>query len=475
MVVYMISNYEIKQEKNEDVLYLFLDYSVEFARLNGSDKKKRTLNKEIDDYIKKKKINFKGTKIILMAGGIIIGFCLLKNPLPHNNDAYNYNYTTNIITLKENVKTMENIKGSQTQNNSQEENKITSTKNASSASSNTKKTTTNTSKNNSASSSSKETTTSEETSSGANNTTASINSPSKSTSSSSNKASSTSNNQNSSNTSASSSSSANTTINKTMVTIKRSNGSIVKLELEEYLVGVVAAEMPASFQLEALKAQAIAARTYALKAIKDGITLTDTVSTQVYKDNNQLKNMWGNSYTTYYNKVKKAITSTEGLAIYYKNSLINAYYHSTSNGYTEDATAVFGSFPYLKSVESSGDLNVSSYKKTITLTYEDISNKLGIPITSLSSINITKNGSGRVDTIIIDNNTYNGVKFRTILGLRSTDFDIQLNENNINITTRGYGHGVGMSQYGANGYAKQGWGYSKILKHYYSGVTIKHY
>ena len=233
--------------------------------------------------------------------------------------------------------------------------------------------------------------------------------------------------------------------------------------------------MPASFNNEALKAGAIAARTYALKAIQDGKTLTDTTSTQVYKDNNQLKALWGNSFNAYYNKVKNAVESTKGLVMYYNNSLINAFYHSTSNGYTEDSTAVFGSFPYLQSVESPVDKNVSSYLRTTTFTYENISNKLGIPITSLSNINIVRNNSNRISSITIDTNTYDGVKFRTILGLRSTDFDITLNENNIVITTRGFGHGVGMSQYGANEYAKQGWSYSQILKHYYTGISIKKY
>ena len=109
------------------------------------------------------------------------------------------------------------------------------------------------------------------------------------------------------------------------------------------------------------------------------------------------------------------------------------------------------------------------------MSYETISNKLKVPITSLSNIKIERNNSNHVSKIIIDNNTYDGVKFRTILGLRSTDFDITLNENNVIITTRGYGHGVGMSQYGAHEYAKLGWNYSKILKHYYTGITIKKY
>lgn len=446
----MIKDFEIKRVNGEDVLYLFLDYSVEFAKL-GSTSKKTTLNKEIDDFMAKKKIKFKGNKIILIASGLVLGACLLKTPLPKEYPSNNYSYATNIITLNENfeelkkdeAKPLEVIKEEVQKESTNKVNTSTSKKPTSSSNSSSNNKTTSNSVNNKNTNS--------------NNNPPIINNnvkePDKVVSETK--------------------PSQIPEEAKQMVSIKRSNGSIISLELEEYIVGVVAAEMPASFSLEALKAQAVAARTYALKAIQNKAQLTDTVSTQVYKDNNQLKAMWGNSYNTYYNKVKNAVNSTKGLAMYYNGSLINAYYFSTSNGYTEDASAVFKDFPYLKSVESSVDKNVASYLKTITLTYEDISNKLGVPITSLSNITIEKNNSNRVGTIIIDNNSYSGVKFRTLLGLRSTDFDIVLNENDVSITTRGYGHGVGMSQYGAHEYAKQGWNYTQILKHYYSGITIK--
>ena len=454
----MFKNYEIKNLNNEEVLIIYLDMNTEFAKLNR--KSKTTINEELNDYIKDKKINFKGKKIILMAGTLLIGTFLYTAPLlKNNNPITDYNYTTNIISMKENVEINDNpIKiNDEVEKEQIEESQTIPDKNNNVSSSNTSSSL-NTKKPN--------------TTKPINKTPISNNSTAKPITSN------TSNNSSNENTSTETSKKEETIKTPTFknpVTIKRSNGSIITLELEDYIIGVVSAEMPASFHSEALKAQAIAARTYALKTIKDGKTLTDTVSTQAYQDNEQLKAKWGSSYNTYYNKVKNAVTATEGLVMKYNGSLINAYYHSTSNGYTEDSTTVFGSYPYLKSVESPVDKNVASYLKTVAMSYEEISNKLGIPVTSLSTIKLERNNSNRVDKIIIDDNVYGGIEFRTKLGLRSTDFELNLNASNISITTRGYGHGVGMSQYGAHEYAKSGMSYQNILKHYYTGITIEKY
>ncbi len=253
------------------------------------------------------------------------------------------------------------------------------------------------------------------------------------------------------------------------ITIYRSNGTVITLSLEEYLIGVVGSEMPASFNIEALKSQAIAARTYALNKINNNQTVTDTTKDQVYKDNNQLKSLWGEGYDKYYQKVKQAVSETEGLVLTYDNKLISAVYHSTSNGFTENAEDVWGnSVPYLKAVSSTYDKNASSYLRQSTFNYSDID------ILNLDSyINIVRDSSGNVIQITVDNNVYTGVEFRNLLGLRSTDFDIIINNNTIEITTKGYGHGVGMSQYGANGMANNGYNYNQILKHYYTGVAIE--
>lgn len=435
----MFSDFEIKKIKGEEVLYLFIDLKTEFGKLDKIYKK-ASINAEIDNYIKKNNIKFNGKKVLLMAGGLVLSVCLLKNPQPKNG-FLDYNYATNIVTT-ETIK-LDDIKSEEKEEVKEEIKDIAKP--------------TETVKND--------------------------NSISKKPNLNSNTSNKVVNNANPPKVSESeniktppTTSSEKPVIedtNKQMVLVKRSNGTVINLELEEYLIGVVAAEMPASFHVEALKAQAIAARTYTLKAINNNITLTDTVSTQVYKDNNQLKSMWGSGFNTYYEKIKNAVMATKGMVITYNGSLINAYYHSTSNGKTEDGSYVFGSAPYLKSVDSEVDTNVSGFLKEITMSYQDISNKLGIPITSLSNIDIERNESGRVSKITIDNNVYDGVKFRMTLGLRSTDFEITLNEDNINIKTKGYGHGVGMSQYGAQEYAKKGWSYKDILTHYYTGTKIE--
>lgn len=259
-----------------------------------------------------------------------------------------------------------------------------------------------------------------------------------------------------------------------IINLYRKNGSVVSMELDEYLVGVVGAEMPASFNIEALKAQAIVARTYTLKTINSGKKLSDDNSTQNYKSNEELKNTWGSSYNTYYNKVRSAVIDTKGIVIKYNSGLIDALYHSTSNGYTEDASNVWkNSVPYLKSVSSEYDTTNKNFIYNKFISYQDLSNKLGIPVSYSSNIEISeKTNSGRVKYLNIDGNIFNGVNVRTILGLRSTDFVFEKQETGINIITKGYGHGVGMSQYGANGMANNGYSYKDIILHYYKGVYL---
>lgn len=272
----------------------------------------------------------------------------------------------------------------------------------------------------------------------------------------------------------------NTSTNKTTnssvseITVYRSNGSVINLNMTDYLIGVVSSEMPASFNLEALKAQSVLARTYALKAKQTGKKLTDTVSTQSYIDINQMKNKWGNSFNTYYNKIKNAVENTNGEYLSYNGNYIEALYHSTNNGKTESSLDVFGNYyPYLISVSSEYDKNASSYLRTINMPLDTISNKLGLSLNSDSVISILSyTDGGNIKEININGNNFSGKKVRELLGLRSADFDISISDNNANITTRGYGHGVGMSQYGANGMANAGYGYKDILSHYYPGTTL---
>lgn len=272
----------------------------------------------------------------------------------------------------------------------------------------------------------------------------------------------------------------NTNVNNTTnssvseITVYRSNGSVINLNMTDYLIGVVSSEMPASFNLEALKAQSVLARTYALKAKQTGKKLTDTVSTQSYIDIDQMKNKWGKSFNTYYNKIKNAVENTNGEYLSYNGNYIEALYHSTNNGKTESSLDVFGNYyPYLISVSSEYDKNASSYLRTISMPLDTISNKLGLSLNNDSVINILSyTDGGNIKEININGNNFSGKKVRELLGLRSADFDISISDNNANITTRGYGHGVGMSQYGANGMANAGYSYKDILSHYYPGTTL---
>ena len=270
--------------------------------------------------------------------------------------------------------------------------------------------------------------------------------------------------------------STNNTTNSSVseITVYRSNGSVINLNMTDYLIGVVSSEMPASFNLEALKAQSVLARTYALKAKQTGKKLTDTVSTQSYIDMDQMKNKWGNSFNTYYNKIKNAVENTNGEYLSYNGNYIEALYHSTNNGKTESSLDVFGNYyPYLISVSSEYDKNASSYLKAISMPIDTISNKLGLSLNNDSVISILSyTDGGNIKEININGNNFSGKKIRELLGLRSADFDISISDNNANITTRGYGHGVGMSQYGANGMANAGYGYKDILSHYYPGTTL---
>lgn len=248
---------------------------------------------------------------------------------------------------------------------------------------------------------------------------------------------------------------------------------IHKINLEEYVIGVVAGEMPASFEKEALKSQAIASRTYAMFKLNTNKTknydLVTDITNQVYLNNDELKKLWGSNYELYYSKIKDCVKETKNLIMKYNDEIISSYYFAYSNGKTEDVETVFGeSKDYLKSVESNDGINISN---EIILSKDDFCTKLNIDCTSLVINNKVLTNSNRVKTIDINEKTYKGTQIRQLLNLKSTDFDIMVNDD-IKITTKGYGHGVGMSQYGANNLAKEGKNYEQILKHYYQNINI---
>lgn len=252
------------------------------------------------------------------------------------------------------------------------------------------------------------------------------------------------------------------------------NGVISNIDLEEYIIGVVAAEMPAAFNTEALKAQAVVARTYAMKKALAGITLVNSTSHQVYNSVSQMKAKWGSSFNTYYAKIKNAVTATKGQVLKYNGNYIEALYYAVSNGKSELPKYVWSSSePYLQAVSSNWDKDISAGKYSITMTYAKLSQKLGVTVDINTEITVISTTEGdRVAEIKIGEKTFTGVKVRSLLGLRSADFEIVKTDVGVTITTHGFGHGVGMSQYGANGAAKEGYTYRKILNHYYPSAVL---
>lgn len=421
MVIFvLITSYMIQTQNDEEILILYLDYSTEF----GIDLKNfhihNNMKKIIINFITKNQIKFNGEKVFLSVGGILLAVMLLTENTSTYDEAKLTYVNQNIIPNLEISTLVDNTRNSLEINSI----KVDSKKQETNSNNKIEK---------------KETTVSE---------------PKQS--------------------SKEKSISKQEYTSSKQVTIYRSNGNVVSMDLEEYLIGVVGAEMPASFQMEALKAQTVVARTYALKLLASGKKLTDTVSTQVYKDNNELKKLWGNSYSTYYQKIKEAVTSTKGVSVYYQGNYINALYHSTSNGKTEDASMVWGnSVPYLKSVDSKWDIQASSYLRKIKEDFMNVLNLLGVSNdTNIQFEIISRDESGRVEKIKVGDKIFDGVTFRNLLKLRSTDFSIMVINNQVSITTKGYGHGVGLSQYGANGMAQEGYTYKEILKHYYTGVEV---
>ena len=269
-------------------------------------------------------------------------------------------------------------------------------------------------------------------------------------------------------------------INITYIRVKKiKDNTIVKIPLEEYIVGVLAGEMPISFDLEALKAQAVASRSYALKRIeynKDKeYDVVDSIMNQVYLDEEYLKEAWGLNYVKNINKLRTAVNQTIDEYLEYDNKVVDALFFSTSNGYTENSENVFNfESDYLKSVESPWDKDVSSaFKSKKTIKLIDFYTKLNLPYNKNLNIEILKRSStNRILSLKINNIEFKGTDIYNKLSLRSTDFEIELLGDKVKITTKGYGHGVGMSQYGALGMALEGYTYDQILSHYYKDTKI---
>ena len=278
---------------------------------------------------------------------------------------------------------------------------------------------------------------------------------------------------------------------QTQIRVALTDGSVLTLGLDQYLWRVVAAEMPASFELEALKAQAAAARTYTLSKLgrtvekhPDADVCTDITCCQAYIDPDQAAANWGDNAAAYTAKITSAVSETDGMAVLYDGQPIQAVFFSSAAGRTVDAVEVWGnSVPYLTGVDSPEGEEVPNYHSTVTFTLEEFKSKLlaQYPDADLSGDpagwfqNTVPNSAGGVEQVDVGGVTVSGGALRTLLGLRSTSFTVTAGSQGVTFSVTGYGHGVGMSQYGANALAKQGKTYDEILKWYYTGVEVAPY
>ena len=271
--------------------------------------------------------------------------------------------------------------------------------------------------------------------------------------------------------------------------LHKDTNEIEEMNLDDYLLGVVSSEMPAYFDIEALKAQAVVARTYTIYTIEnsrkhdDADICSDSKCCQAWISKEDRLSRWeDDTKEEYWNKIEEAVNSTKGKVIKYNGEVIDAFFHSNSGGKTENVSTVWGGkdLPYLKSVETSGEDAYSQFASEVILSKEEFENKIKgkypdftINYNEEDCIKIIEFTSGnRVRTIKIGNLNLSGVEVRTILGLKSANFNVLIENDNIKFSVKGYGHGVGMSQTGADSLAKQGKKYEEIIKHFYSDVEI---
>ena len=272
--------------------------------------------------------------------------------------------------------------------------------------------------------------------------------------------------------------------------LHKETGEIEQLKLDDYLLGVVSAEMPADFEEEALKAQAVVARTYTIFTIKnsngkhdDADICDDSSCCQAWISEDDRMDKWDeNLREDNWKKIEEAVLSTQGKIIEYNGEPIDAFFHANSGGKTEEVLYVWGgnNLPYLKSVETSGEADYQQYSSEVILSKEEFESKIKekhsdfkIDYNNPECIKIMDYTAGdRVKEIKIGNLNLSGVEVRIIFGLKSANFDFKMEDDSIKFEVRGYGHGVGMSQTGANTMAKEGKNYEEIIKHFYTDVEI---
>ena len=275
----------------------------------------------------------------------------------------------------------------------------------------------------------------------------------------------------------------------TLVRVTLPDGTVTALTLAEYLWRVVAAEMPASFETEALRAQAVTARTYTLYQMgigqnpnhPDADMCTDISCCQAYLSPEEAAERWGDQAAQWGEKIARAVSDTDGQAILYQGEPIDAVFFSSAAGRTLDAVEVWGgSVPYLTSVESPEGEEVPNYRTTVAVPVEEFQTVFltQYPDADLSGApedwfqTVVPVSSGGVATVEVGGVAVKGTELRTLFGLRSASFSVSADGEAVTFSVTGYGHGVGMSQYGANAMAKAGSTWREILTHYYTGVTI---
>lgn len=274
-----------------------------------------------------------------------------------------------------------------------------------------------------------------------------------------------------------------------------SSGEIKEIKISDYLKGVLPAEMPPEYDIDALKAQAVVARTYLYQKMTNDAhgdaDICDSAShCQAYYSLDNLFGIWkrAKGYTDdecqkYFEKVSQAVDSTKNIVVTYKGEYIKAYFHACSGGKTENVSAIWGkqNIPYLKSVESLGEEDYKNYKSTVKLSISELEQKLNKSNNIKCSINnisdntiniLSYTETGRVNKVLIGGVIYTAENLRTLLGLRSTNFTIDYGDKEVIFNVTGNGHGVGMSQVGANYYAQNGYTYSDIILHYYTNVDV---
>ena len=249
-------------------------------------------------------------------------------------------------------------------------------------------------------------------------------------------------------------------------------GTERRMALSDYLCGVLMGEMPGSFPLEALKAQAVAARTYTLQRLEAGGALSDDpAECQAFCDPDQAGTKYGEQADAVMEKLRRAVEETDGQVMIYDGTLITATYFSCSGGRTESAQAVWGSsVPYLLSVDSPGEEDADSFESRMELTRSELMERLEIPDTEIREITYTEGGG--VETMTIGGRSFSGVELRQRLGLRSTNVRIDISGDTVTVDVKGFGHRVGMSQYGAKAMAERGQSYREILAWYYTGAEL---